>query len=595
MTANARRGLSPRDCSLQVSTHLLKAERAINTKVGVEAIEMLQRSLDDQLTDARGVLQAQMTVVRERCARDAAPPRHLLPSQPFRDTLPPSHANHLRRPPSPIPLQAQRAARLRSSERIQGEFERGHSVLEGAAQRVEVERLEGRLLELERAVEGVEAAVERKAEASGVDASVVKLSEGLEGVAREVRSKAEALYVNDRHDALSAETSRQLQQLREREEGTGVAVSTLEEQMVAVSLLASQKPERSELEDFRRQHEGVREQACPPPPPPPRLPPRPPAAPPPPPHSSLFVPTPHSRPLQVSILKSELRGTLHALEAWIGEQNAKKGRRPHKAVELRPPASATTGGDVEGAPESAPHAISRGEIATPRVEIASSASNAATPACASDGAGEANARLLRRVDELERALADTQHALHALRSNPSLALEGTMVAAFMSKRSSPPIRAVTAASSGGRLDTAGSIALGGAPRPPSTPGAGLHRRLPGGTLAPTEASQAMSAGRGMPREEEEGAVQGPPFRTHSERRSWLLQEKRRWLVEMRLGKNVGAMAEALSSPRDSRLPPLDQELQHELQLGQHTKPMLSSGMNLDTLATPRLAAHRRDL
>ena len=61
---------------------------------------------------------------------------------------------------------------------------------------------------------------------------------------------------------------------------------------------------------------------------------------------------------------------------------------------------------------------------------------------------------------------------------------------------------------------------------------------------------------------------GPPFRSQSERRQWLLQEKRRWLVEMRLGKTADAISGIASSPK---LPPL----------------ALSGGANVDTVATPR--------
>merc|ERR1712054_56605 len=68
---------------------------------------------------------------------------------------------------------------------------------------------------------------------------------------------------------------------------------------------------------------------------------------------------------------------------------------------------------------------------------------------------------------------------------------------------------------------------------------------------------------------------GPPFKSESERRKWLLEEKRRWMVQMRLGKMdaYGALPDVASS--QPFLPPIRDDVE------------LHSGMSLDTLATPR--------
>jgi len=93
-----------------------------------------------------------------------------------------------------------------------------------------------------------------------------------------------------------------------------------------------------------------------------------------------------------------------------------------------------------------------------------------------------------------------------------------------------------------------------------------RQRRPGGVMAPTLSSQEAQTRKYTQSMGEEDAG-GPPFRSQGERRQWLLQEKRRWLVEMRLGKAGDAYSGATSSPR---LPPL-----------------LSNGAQVDTIATPR--------
>jgi len=103
--------------------------------------------------------------------------------------------------------------------------------------------------------------------------------------------------------------------------------------------------------------------------------------------------------------------------------------------------------------------------------------------------------------------------------------------------------------------------------PPSTAHA-MRPRMPGGWAGQTMASEASKTGKVDTSITEADKIIGPPFLSQMERRQWLLQEKRRWLAEMRLGKpSTAEVAGVLSPPR---LPPL-----------------LSSGASLDTIATPR--------
>jgi hypothetical protein len=71
-----------------------------------------------------------------------------------------------------------------------------------------------------------------------------------------------------------------------------------------------------------------------------------------------------------------------------------------------------------------------------------------------------------------------------------------------------------------------------------------------------------------------GAPPVPPFRSQADRRQWLLSEKRRWLVEMRLGNTP---AEPVALPVE-KLPPISRST---------LEAVLVGGMRVDTLVTPR--------
>ena len=166
------------------------------------------------------------------------------------------------------------------------------------------------------------------------------------------------------------------------------------------------------------------------------------------------------------------------------------------------------------------------------------------------------------LQELERTLRDTQQLLELRMLNPSVMVDdGAAV---------PQLRARPT-----RIDDSGTMpfppgapmhpAYAGGPTPPA--GYSPRRRQPGGITAATVNSLGAQTAKYAPSSGEDDGG-GPPFRSQMERRQWLLQEKRRWLVEMRLGKTADAISGIASSPK---LPPL----------------ALSGGANVDTVATPR--------
>jgi len=173
---------------------------------------------------------------------------------------------------------------------------------------------------------------------------------------------------------------------------------------------------------------------------------------------------------------------------------------------------------------------------------------------------EVHMKLQKRVEELERTLRDTQALLEMRTANPAVMIDDLGLA---KRYSASP-----------KLDATGTynfpVEKPGKPHPPQ--GYSPRARMPGGYGGATVASEGAQGTKLTLEGMREGAdVEGPPFRSQAERRQWLLQEKRRWLVEMRLGKSApDAVSGTVSSPR---LPPLDNKL--------------SSGANMDTIATPR--------
>ena len=106
-------------------------------------------------------------------------------------------------------------------------------------------------------------------------------------------------------------------------------------------------------------------------------------------------------------------------------------------------------------------------------------------------------------------------------------------------------------------------------------------RRPGGSHAATAASLGAQSPLISPRDDSGAVPVGPPWKTQSERRDWLLQEKRKWLVEMRLqgqkppgGGGGGGYSGDEGSP-DGRFPPIA-----------HPRALIG-GHQIDTIATPR--------
>ena len=100
------------------------------------------------------------------------------------------------------------------------------------------------------------------------------------------------------------------------------------------------------------------------------------------------------------------------------------------------------------------------------------------------------------------------------------------------------------------------------------------RELP--LLSPRPPLRKKGGGPGSHAASESGEVAAPPFRSQSDRRQWLLQEKRRWLGEMRLGGGGNPAEASIPAPTPSKLPPIPAG-----------GAALSNGIDLATIATPR--------
>ena len=144
--------------------------------------------------------------------------------------------------------------------------------------------------------------------------------------------------------------------------------------------------------------------------------------------------------------------------------------------------------------------------------------------------------------------------------------------------SPPPITAYADlhAASAGLLPRGGAAAAAVPPMPKAR-----KKRRPGGSHAATASSLGAQSPLISPRDDSGAVPVGPPWKTQSERRDWLLQEKRKWLVEMRLqgqkppgGGGGGGYSGDEGSP-DGRFPPIA-----------HPRALIG-GHQIDTIATPR--------
>lgn len=122
--------------------------------------------------------------------------------------------------------------------------------------------------------------------------------------------------------------------------------------------------------------------------------------------------------------------------------------------------------------------------------------------------------------ELERALHDTQLLLEMRVLNPTVVLDDNWQARVKSDLKSNVQRR--------GQDDPGNV------KSQKDDDYSPRKHLPGGLMAPTISSQGAVAPKFVHSSKEDNI--GPPFRNPMERRQWLLQEKKRWLIDMRMGK-----------------------------------------------------------
>jgi len=502
------------DQANEVSTFLAKAERQIGSKVSNDELTRVTKAFAEQLQETRNVLQAQMDVVRGR------------------------------------------------AERSTEDFQQVVDKMDAVAMRAEMTPIAEEVKKLEAEISEMQAEMPLKATADEVAQRIDEIVAAASETKDLLLTKADAINVQERHERHVQESTSALNGLREVTEHLGISINSVEESVNLVAAQTGTKAETRDVHEMMRMNEGVQ--------------------------------------TQVAALKSELQGTLKALETWILEQNTKKTHgmrlqpKPADGVPQSATSSRPTGGAATRPP---PSAMSNAE-SQPPTGSASSPPGARPPPLPSSFGGapsppqsamplaaapSSDDKLQQRVTELERQLAETQALLYASGAAPP-GFRGVGDGPFVGGFGAPtgvPNATVFGAS---KLDATGSFLMpsggdaaagyggqGLTPRPPPRAAGGVHAA--GGTHA---ASGGMYAAGGMYAEGGGDGV-GPPFRSQSVRRQWLLQEKRRWLVEMRLGGPGAPDGGAAQTAVPGKLPPIPAA-------GGAT---LSTGVDVATLATPR--------
>ena len=393
-------------------------------------------------------------------------------------------------------LQAQMDVVRNRMERSTEDFERVVSKMDSVAMRTEVLPISDNVRKLQTDLISLTNDVATKAAEEDVAARLDEVFAVQTDHKAQLLTKADAAAVQDRHERHVQESTNALNGLREVTEHLGISINSVEESVNLVAGQTATKAETRDVHEMMKMNEAVQG--------------------------------------QISALKTELQGTLKALETWILEQNTKKTN----GIKLQPKPTAEP---------AAPPAASKVAAAPP----------AAAPA---PSAGDE--KLLQRVVELERQLAETQALLMA---STGVQMQGAMhgargAADGLAAGFAPPAGVPAA-----KLDASGTFLMpvdpaqpAMSPRPPPPRKRGTHGH-----------AHIDASGAGATPEEQ------PPFRSQSDRRQWLLQEKRRWLVEMRLGGGSD-QSQGIQPPTPSRLPPIPQG-----------SMALSNGANLATLATPR--------
>ena len=230
----------------RASEFLSRAEKQIGAKVSNDELNRVTKSFSEQLLETRGVLQAQMDVVRAR------------------------------------------------AERSTEDFQRVVGKMDAVAMRAEVQPLSELAKKLQVDVAKLEVDCAGKAAEEDVAAKIDEIFAIQAEQKDELDRKADAALAAERHESQARQTNAALDTLREATEHLGISISSVEESVGMVAAQAGTKAERKDLEGMMKVNDAVQE--------------------------------------QINTLKTDLQGTLKALETWILEQNTKKSQ----ALKLQP-------------------------------------------------------------------------------------------------------------------------------------------------------------------------------------------------------------------------------------------------------------------
>jgi len=534
--------------SSQVNTFIFKAERSLNAKVSFEELDALKVHFLENMSDIRQLLTSQMALVQER------------------------------------------------AEHNDGDVKQLKGFMESAALRKDVEPLARLADHLRLSLEEFETDLKTRALAKEVQEQLDKLAEQQEYQLRTIKTKADAETVQDRHENHVVETSSAISGLKDQSEQLGASINMVEEQIGQISVLASEKADRDELDAIIMMSQSLQ--------------------------------------TQVSGVKGELQNTLTAIEVWMLEQGSKRSHgmklQTHPSERKLPSrlGDRSSAGGLSEPQDTAEFGVSKRvqdveeELKIIRQLVSAMGEQLSNGSGTSLGGGNGPAidsppggtQLQQPEDPLKYAapldprpppklgVAMGASAPPRLYAGQTLSTAGAQARVPGSQPPQPPTSQPPQpvppppALPPHALDDGGNIVISGGGKfggrypelQPWSPGAGRaasalepqpsyqqqrppRKRYAGGVLAKTHGSIVKElppkSGDG-----ERSEVAGPPFRSDSERRQWLLQEKRRWIVEMRLGHSLQDPA-APDIQMPTKLPPVASRL--------------SNGMQLDTIATPR--------
>ena len=464
-----------------------------------------------------------------------------------------------------------------------------------------------------------------KAEELAVSARLDELVMEQKAQQAALSTKADAGPLRERHEAFAAQTTKDIHALRDAHEHLGITINGVEQSVEMVNHVASTKADEREVQEVARMSEAVQEQVTtlkqelqgtlksletwimqqntkkgqgi-------KLQPQPPDAP-----SGTTKQAIAKNICNASHLSSQPPPPSHA--AIDSQQGAPPPYSQPQAAHSQRSAPASSGGGAppgvtgggsgggmivgggggEGGGEGGGGSqhLQVGSFAHQQEGVTQGGMQMAAPLLAAGGAMVAvpDEALRVRVAELERQLSETM--LYVARIEKAAISRkggggasggrcGTQLDGPFGGSFAPPA-SMYAVGGYGSIDASGSLALGGIdgpalfdyPHEPIEPRA-ARKRAPGGVTAMTASSAHAQTGKVLSSTDGDAPPEGefgPPFRSQSDRRQWLLNEKRRWLIEMRLG-NV----EPDVPP--SKLPPLSR-----------VGATLSNGMSVAALVSPR--------